>query len=203
MASLNPGPNLNCLETGEAPSRRRPSGPFLWSDWEKLTTLPLGGERCHPALTCHPLQQLLADVNQVGCSQDPFLPQLPQKWSGSPSGDHVQFMCVFSFCFKLCSSRTCPVHIPSPSEELREERVCLWEQKRRDAQLLGPPLLPTSALPAPLQPGMKPMPATSAEGPQPEAARPSAGGSWCLRPGLGWLLIPGQLFARILDINPS
>ena len=30
--------------------------------------------------------------------------------------------------------------------------------------------------------------------------------SWRLvvwRPGLGWFLIPGQLFARILDINPS
>lgn len=123
----------------------------------------------------------------------------------SPSVEHVQFTCVLNFCLKPCSSRTCPMPKPSPpAEELQEERVCSQKQKT-NVLSQGPPLPPTAALPALWQPGMKATPATHAEGPTMRLAdpRPYIEGLGCQRTRSRWLAVPGQLFARILDINPS
>ena len=112
MASLGPGPDLDGLQTGEAPSRRRPSGPLLWSDWEKPTIVPLSGERCRqpgPAVLCGHCWRMPISSRETSIGQ------------GAPAWSHQAL-------------------------------------------------------------------------------------SWSLvvwRPGLGWFLIPGQLFAQILDINPS
>lgn len=87
MASLCSGPNPNCFQTGEAPSRRHPYGPLLWSDWEKLTTLPLSGEKRHAALACHPLQELRGDVSlQWGAVKTPSFQNFPRSVSAAPLG---------------------------------------------------------------------------------------------------------------------
>ena len=124
MASLSPGPNLNRLETREAPSRRRPSGPFLWSDWEKLTTLPLSGERRHPALTRHPLQKVLADVNLAdvnlkwGAVKTPSFHNFPRSGSAAPLGTTV------SSCVCLVFASSSAVAGPAPRTSPPPLRSC-------------------------------------------------------------------------------
>ncbi|KAH0509898.1 TNFAIP3-interacting protein 1 [Microtus ochrogaster] len=53
-------------------------------------------------------------ILQVGCNEDLFLSE-PRRTGSRLFGDHAQFMCVCTFCFKL-SSWTCPMPSPYPSE---------------------------------------------------------------------------------------
>lgn len=99
-----------------------------------------------------------------GAAETPSFRNFPGSGS-SPSVERVQFTCVFHICFKLCSSRTCPMPNPSPLRSCGKN--CFYQkQKRMTGGLLqGPPLPRTAALPAPWQPGMKATPTTCAEGP--------------------------------------
>lgn len=128
----------------------------------------------------------------MGCRQDPFFSKLPQKWFSNPSGDHIQFMRVFKCCFELCRSGACPTPILSPLRSCRKSRLA--SGSREDNRLSCRWAVHCH----PRQPRQchtawdEGHAATSAEVPQPEAARPSAGGLWCQRPGVGWLSIPGS-----------
>lgn len=114
-------------------------------------------------------------------------------------------MCVFNFASSSVVAGLRP-RPPLPlCEELRGE-VCLWEQKRtRDVLLRGPPPPPKQPCLRLCRPGRRPGQPHMLRGPSPKPAAlsPATGGLRCWRRGLGWLSVPGQLFARILDINPS
>lgn len=145
-----PWPNLNCLQIGEALPRRLLSALCLWRDWKKLTVLPPRGEK-----TCHPLWNPPGDVShKSGVRLRPFFQNYPRRGS-SPSGDHVQFMCVFNF------ASSSVVAGPRPRPSLPSVRSCgkrFASGSRRDRGMFccGPSTSATAALLSPLQPGMKP-----------------------------------------------
>lgn len=202
-----PQPNLNCLHTGEAPPRRLPFGPLLWCDQEKLTTLRPSGEKPAspdldlPCLWNHKDISLKSRV----ADETPSFQNFPGNGS-SPSEEHVQLMCVFNFCFKLCSSRSCPMANPSPLRSCGKSGFAPRSRGERQGVLLQGPLLPpTAALPALWQPGIEAVLAAWSEGPtvKPPDPRPHSWRPVCQRPRIRWLAMPGRLFARTLDINPS
>lgn len=199
-ARLCPGPNLNCLQIG----RLYPEGFRL---------RPSFGVTGKNSLSCHRVERGPAifveyaggrQSQEWGAAETPFFQNSPRSGS-SLSGDHVQFMCVFNFASSSVVAGPRP-RPPLPlCEELRGE-VCLWEQKRtRDVLQRGPPPPPKQPCSRLCRPGRRPGQPHMLRGPSPKPAAlsPATGGLRCWRRGLGWLSVPGQLFARILDINPS
>lgn len=74
----------------------------------------------------------------------------------------------------------------------------------QDVLLRGPPPLPKAALLTPSSAWNEGCGShIHREAPACSCQALPAKGLWCWKPGIGWLSAPGQLFARILDINPS
>lgn len=121
--------------------------PELFTDWKGSTQKAFiwadFGTTWENSLSCHLTERGLVwlrpailrgicwgtEISRVGCSLDPFLSELPQKWF------QLLWGTMFSLClFNYASSSVVAGPTPCPAlpvcEELWEEWVCLWEQKR-------------------------------------------------------------------------
>lgn len=131
--------------------------------------------------------EVLGDVSLKSGVQ---LRPLPFKTSPEvvPAPLGTTFMCVFNFCFKLCSSRICPMPVPSPLRSCGKGGFA-WTQKRATGcSVAGPSTSTHGSLAGAMQPGMKSTPATCAEGPTGKLPDP--------RPH-GWRLVVSEAQIRV------